>query len=242
MNLPMQNMPVYNLTIPSSQKKVKYRPFTVKEEKSLLIAQQSDDPEVMIDTIKNIIQSCCKDPVEVDKLALFDIEYIFSQIRARSVGEIIELRFQCDKCRDDPKAVSLVGLDLTKINVKFKPNHEKKIALFDDVGIVMKYPGLEAMKLVEKIENFNDVNQVFDLIINHSIDYIYDKEQMYQAQDFTKEQLEEFINALTSKQFEKIANFFKTLPSLREDITYTCPVCGHVHNKYIEGLSSFFMF
>ena len=242
MNLPMQNMPIYNLTIPSSQKKIKYRPFTVKEEKALLIAQQSDDSETMVDTIKNIIQSCCKDPVEVDQLALFDIEYIFSQIRARSVGEVVELRFQCDKCRDDPKAIALVGLDLTKINVKFNPNHQKKIELFDDVGLVMKYPGLEAMKLIEQVDNFNDINQVFDLIIRYSIDYIYDSEQIYRSDECPREQLEEFINSLTTKQFEKVANFFRTLPTLREDITYTCPVCGHVHNKYIEGLSSFFTF
>lgn len=241
MNLPMPVMPVYTLSIPSSKKNVRYRPFTVKEEKSLLIAQQSDDPLVMLDTLKEIITTCVKDPLETSELAVFDIEYIFSQLRAHSVGEVIDLRFQCDICKTDPKAVSLVQIDLTKLQVKFKPGHEKKIPLFDNVGIVMKYPGLEAMKLIENITDFDDMNQVFDLITNYSIDYIYDDEQVYHAKDFTSEKLAEFINSLTSKQFENIAKFFRTLPTLRQDIEYKCPVCGHIHNKYIEGLSSFFM-
>lgn len=242
MNLPMPNMPIFTLTVPSTQKNVKYRPFTVKEEKALLIAQQSEEQDVMVDTLKNIITSCVKDPINVDELAVFDIEYIFSQLRARSVGEMVELRFQCDICRDDPKAVSQVNIDLTKLQIKFNPKHEKKIPLFDNVGIVMKYPSIESMKLIEKIDNFNDINQIFELITQHSIDYIYDDEQIYHAKDFSQQQLEDFINALTTKQFEKIADFFRTLPSLRQDIQYKCPVCNHVHNKYIEGLSSFFTF
>lgn len=242
MNLPMPSLPIYTLTIPSLQKKIKFRPFTVKEEKALLIAQQSEEPEIMMDTLKDIIKSCMKEEINVDNLAVFDIEYIFSQLRARSVGEMVELRFQCDVCKNDPKAVARVGIDLTQLQVKFKPGHEKKIPLFDDVGIVMKYPGIDAMKLIEQLGGSNDYNLIFDLITKHAIDYIYDKEQTYYAKDFTQQQLEEFINALTTQQFDKIANFFRTLPSLRQDIQYKCPVCGHEHNKYIEGLGSFFMF
>lgn len=241
MNLPMPTLTIYTLTVPSTQQKVRYRPFTVREEKSLLIAQQSEDPTVMLETLKSIIINCVKDPIETDNLAVFDIEYIFSQLRARSVGELIDMRFQCDICKKDPKAVALVQLDLTTLQVKFKPDHEKKIPLFDNVGIVMKYPGLDAMKLVEQITDFSDINQIFDLITKYSIDYIYDAEQVYHAKDFPVDQLAEFVNNLTAKQFEKIAQFFKTLPTLRHDLVYTCPVCGHVHNKYIEGLSSFFM-
>lgn len=239
MTLPMNVMPTYNTIIPSLNKKIKYKPFTVKEEKALLVAQQSEDPVVMLDTLKEVLRACIMDKIDVDSLAVFDIEYLFTQLRAVSVGEIAELRFRCDKCKDDPKAVAQVNINLTELKVKFPPNHEKKFSLFNDVGIVMKYPGLEALKSLEQINDFNDINQVFELVVN-SIDYIYDQDQVYHAKDLKKEELVQFIEQLDSKQFKRITEFFRTMPTLRQDIQYQCPVCGHVHNKYIEGLSSFF--
>ena len=237
MGLPINPTAVYTLKVPSTQKEWKYRPFLVKEEKSLLIAQQSEDPQVMLDTIKAVIKSCSKTELDVDSLASFDVEYIFTQLRSISVGETVELMFRCDDCEDD-NAIASIQVDLRKMQVKIPEGHTKQIGLFDDVGMMMKYPTIDTIKKIESSEE-SDVDQTFD-IVTDCIDYIYDSEQIYPAKEQSQEELAEFLNNLTSAQFDKIQSFFRTMPSLRQDITYTCPVCKKVHNKYLEGLSSFF--
>ena len=149
MALPMMNTPTYNLVIPSSKMSVKYRPFLVKEEKSLLIAQQSEDLTVMVDTLKSVINSCVIDKIDVDTLASFDIEYLFTQIRAKSVGETIDLMFPCDMDHgeeDNEKARVKISIDLTQLQVEVPEGHTNKIDLFSDVGVVMKYPSISIMK------------------------------------------------------------------------------------------------
>lgn len=236
MALPMQSAPTYTLEVPSTKQKVRYRPFLVKDEKALLIAQQSEDIVVMLDTVKSVIQSCVIDKIDVDALASFDVEYIFTQLRSVSVGEFVELTFQCDDCTDE-KARSLIAVDLRNLKVKFPEGHTNKIALFDDVGIVLKYPTVETIKKMESSNN--DIDAIFDIVVD-CVDYIYTSEELFHAKETSKTELLEFINGLTSEQFEKVQGFFRTMPTLRQDITYTCPVCGKVHNKYMEGLSSFF--
>ena len=231
MALPKNNLPVYTLTIPSTKKPLKYRPFVVKDEKALLIAQQSKDEQVMLDTLKQIIQSCSISDVDVDTLATFDVEYIFTQLRAVSVGEIVSLVFRCDTC-EDPNAKASVDIDLQKLKVFVPENHSMKISLFDDVGIKMKYPTLSTIaKLGEAIS--------LDVIMD-CVDFIYDSDEVYKPQDQTREELENFFNNLTSDQYEKVENFFVTMPSLRYDFSYTCPVCNKKHDRFLEGLSSFF--
>ena len=132
MALPKMNAPLYNVTIPSLKKEVKFRPFLVKEEKALLLAQQSEDSKVMINTLKSIIENCIVDDIDSDKLAIFDYEYLFTQIRAKSVGEIVELIFLCDDC-DDEKAKTQLNIDITKFQVEFPGGHTNKIELFDDL-------------------------------------------------------------------------------------------------------------
>lgn len=236
MALPIQSAPTYTLEIPSTKTSVKFRPFLVKDEKALLIAQQSEDNGVMLDTVKSVIQSCIITDINVDSLASFDIEYIFTQLRSVSVGEFVELTFQCDDCTDE-KARALVSIDLRKLKVTFPADHVNKIPLFDDVGIVLKYPTINTMKKLE--DETNDIDAIFDIVID-CIDYIYSTEEVFTAKEQSKDELIKFLNNLTSEQFDKIQQFFKTIPTLRQDITYTCPVCGKVHNKYLEGLSSFF--
>ena len=153
MALPKNNLPVYTLTIPSTKKQLKYRPFVVKDEKALLIAQQSKDEQVMLDTLKQVIQSCSITDVDIESLATFDVEYIFTQLRAVSVGEIVSLIFRCDTC-EDPNAKAQVDINLQKLKVFVPENHSTKIPLFDDVGIKMKYPTLSTIaKLGEDILN-----------------------------------------------------------------------------------------
>ena len=237
MALPKQSAPVFTLEIPSTSKKVKYRPFLMGEQKALLIAQQSEDPVNMVNTLKAVIKSCINDELDIDSLAMFDLEYIFTQIRAKSVGEISELLFKCDTCEDD-KAVTKINLDLTKVKVKFKPEHTNKIELYDNVGIVLKYPGINTLLKLEGLKS-DDVNAVFDVVLE-CVDYIYTDDEVFYAKDQTKTELLEFLNGLTSEQFGKIQLFFETMPKLEQEIDYKCPVCSKKHHKVIEGLTNFF--
>ncbi len=240
MALPMMNAPTYTMVVPSSGVSVKYRPFLVKEEKALLIAQQSEDARVMVETLKNIIKSCVLDKIDADKLATFDLEYMFTQIRAKSVGEIVELIFPCDEDHgeDNEKARTKVSIDLTTLVVEKNKDHTSKIELFDNVGIIMKYPTIEIMKKLEGLEE-NDLDKIF-AVIAESIDYIYQGDDIYYGKEQKHEELVQFLNNLTSEQFIKVQNFFATMPRIKKEIEYTCPVCGKHHKKSLEGLQSFF--
>lgn len=241
MALPIQNTPVHTLVVPSSKETLKYRPFLVKEQKALLLAQQSEDPVVMIDTLKDMIRSCAKTPINVDKLAVFDLEYIFSQIRAKSAGEFVDLFFFCDEDHgeDNEKAKALVRIDLTQLQVEFSPGHESKIHLFDNVGVVMKYPTIEVVKKIEQIGNEREADMVFDIICE-CMDYIYDGDEIYYSKEQSREELKDFIENLTQDQFQKIEKFFETMPKLKHNVSYKCPVCGKHHEKTLEGLNNFF--
>jgi ribosomal protein L44E len=238
MALPINSTPIYSLTVPSTKKQIKFRPFLIKEEKALLIAQQSEDPIVMVDSLKEVIKSCIKDKeINVDAFATFDLEYVFTQIRARSVGEVIDLVLRCDTCADE-NATAQVKIDLLKLKVLTPENHNIKIELFDDVGITMKYPTMEVVKQLESL-NTNDIESVFDIVVE-CIDYIYNSTEVFAAKDQSKTELMEFLNNLTSDQFAKVQTFFETMPKLKHEINYTCPVCKKDHHKVLEGLNSFF--
>jgi hypothetical protein len=240
MSLPMMNTPIYNMIVPSSGVKVKFRPFLVKEEKSLLIAKQSEDLMIMIDTLKNVIKSCVIEDIDAGKLATFDLEYMFTQIRAKSVGEIIELILPCDDDHGElnEKARVKVSIDLTTLQVEKDPSHTNKISLFGDVGVVMKYPTIEILKKLETLEEDN-LEKIFD-VVALSVDYIYQGEEIFHAKEQKHEELLTFLNNLTSEQFLKIQNFFTTMPKIQKQIEYICPVCQKQHKKMLEGMQSFF--
>jgi len=240
MALPMMSAPTYTMVVPSSGVSVKFRPFLVKEEKALLIAQQSEDVGVMFQTLKGIINTCVLDKLDVDKLATFDLEYMFTQIRAKSVGEIIELIFPCDidHGEDNEKARVKVSIDLTTLIVEKDPNHNNKINLFGDVGVVMKYPTMDVMKRLENLDT-NDLDKVFGVVAD-SIDYIYQGEEIFYGKEQKHEELLQFLNNLTSEQFVKVQQFFATMPRIKKEIEYTCPVCQRQHRKMLEGMQSFF--
>jgi rubrerythrin len=237
MALPLNNTPTYTLVLPSTGKEVKYRPFLIKEEKALLLAQQSEDPKVMIESLKGVIKSCLKDNTDVETFATFDIEYMFTQIRAKSVGEITELLIKCDTCTDE-KAVAKVEVDLSKIEVTKNPEHTNKIELFDDVGVLMKYPTIDVINKLQNIDNAN-LDEAFNVIIE-CIDSVYDSTQVYHAKEQSKEELLQFLNNLSSDQFQKVQKFFETMPKMSQAVDYNCPVCGTAHHKVLEGLNSFF--
>lgn len=236
--LPVNTSPTYNLVVPSTKETVKYRPFLVREEKALMLAQQSEDQDVMVDTLKGIIASCVLSKIDVDKLATFDIEYIFTQIRAKSVGEISQIVFKCDQCEGNDKAVVQVNIDLTQLAVDFPEGHTKKIPLFGEVGVMMKYPTFDVIKQAQHVDK-NDVNSAFQLIID-CIDYIYTADEIHKPEDYSKQELRDFLENLTSEQFNSIQTFFNTMPKIRKNVEYDCPECGKHHKAVVEGIESFF--
>ena len=240
MALPVMSTPTYTLVIPSTKKSVKYRPFLVKEEKAILIAQQSEDIVTMVDTLKSVIQSCILDKVDPDELATFDLEYIFTQIRAKSVGETVELLFPCDvdHGEQNDKAKVKIKIDLTKIEVETPEDHTAKIELFNNVGIVMKYPTIEVMSKLEKTDT-DDLDNIFD-IVAECVNYIYEGDKIHYAKEQKKAELIDFLGNLNSQQFMKVQDFFSTMPRIKKDVEYDCPICGKHHIKTLEGMQSFF--
>ena len=240
MALPVMSTPTYNLVIPSTKKSIKYRPFLVKEQKSILIAQQSENINVMVDTLKDVIKSCVLEKIDPESLATFDLEYIFTQIRAKSVGEIIELYFPCDvdHGEQNDKAKVKISIDLTKIEVEVPEDHTNKIQLFDDVGIIMKYPTIELMTKLENTDS-DDLDNIFDIVAS-CIDIIYEGDKLHYAKETKKQELLDFLYNLNSEQFVKVQNFFGTIPRIKKEVEYDCPVCGLHHKKTLEGMQSFF--
>lgn len=236
MALPMYKHPTYTLTLPATGKEVKYRPFLVKDEKNLLLAQQSELEMNMIDTLKNVIKDCIlsKD-IDVEDLPIFDLEYIFTQLRTKSVGENVELLFTCSdiECKEQ-----------TKISFKIDPKleipegHSCKIDLFDDVGVMMRYANVEMLKEISNLDLSNP-DQIVKLIAK-SIEYIYDAESVYPSKEQTEQDMIKFVEGLPRSPTEKIRKFFETTPKLQQVVDYDCPACGK-HNEYtVEGIESFF--
>jgi len=236
MALPMYKHPTYTLKLPATGKEIKYRPFLVKDEKNLLLAQQSEVEMNMIDTLKNVIKDCILSKgVDVEELPIFDLEYIFTQLRTKSVGENVELLFTCtnDACKEQ-----------TKISFKIDPKleipegHSCKIDLFDDVGVMMKYANVEMLREIGKLD-LNNPDQIVKIICK-SIDYIYDSESVYPSKDQTEAEMIKFVEGLPRTPTEKIRRFFETTPKLQQVVEYDCPACNE-HNKYtVEGIESFF--
>lgn len=231
MSLPKQVLPIFSLVIPSSGKRVNYRPFTVREEKMLAQAQQSDDIHVITNALKEVIKACVKDVGDVDTLALFDIEYIITKIRAKSVGEYLDLSMPCDADENHQRIPVRINLD--QIEVTIPEGHSKNIHLFDDVGVIMKYPSLKDLENFEKADGLE--------AIMACMDQIYTQDEMFEVKDQTKEEILEFLESLTEKQIQKIEEqFFKTMPVFKYEMDYVCSECGHKHHKVIKGLSNFF--
>jgi len=233
MALPISSTPIYTLTVPSSKKEYKYKPFLVKQEKALLLAFQSEDEKIMMNTLKNIITECVVG-LDGNNLALFDLEYIFCQLRGKSVGEEVELVANCDtpECKDKKESKTLIKINIMNVPVIIPEGHENKIALFNDVGVVMKYPSLDLLLKLKSLKSTdaNKMNtEVFFDVITDSIDYIYDGQQLYHSKEQSKQ-----------GQFGKLQKFFETMPRLSKEITWTCKGCNKVHTRKIEGLSNFF--
>lgn len=233
MPLPKQIYEIFSIKVPSTGKKITFRPFTVKEEKMLLLAKESEDKTTILNAISAVISNCTGlSEHEINTLALYDIEYIFVQIRARSVGEIIELKMDCDN--DPSHKPILVNVDLSKIEVVVDSAHKKTIPLYDNVGVIMRYPSLNDL---DKMETLSIIES-----ITLCIDSVYDDKEIYRRQDFTFQELVDFVESLSERQLKLIEdNFFKTMPSYSHTLLYVCPECGTEHKKIVTGFMSFFV-
>ncbi len=233
MTLPKIVTPTYELEIPSSKEKITYRPFLVKEEKILLLAQEAGEESDILNAIKQIIKNCTFEEVEVENLALFDLEYIFLNIRSKSVGEKVELKLLCD---DDGETYADVTIDLDEVTVDFPKEHTNNIQLTDTISLVMRYPQMSALNLMTD----SDTETIFHMI-KTSIRQIIDGETIYEQVDFTEEDLDVFIESLTSEHFKNIQEFFQTMPKLKHVVKYKNPKTKKQNKRTLEGLNSFFV-
>ena len=237
MPLPKISTPTYELVIPSTGKKVKYRPFLVKEEKVLIIAMEAEDSGQIANAVKDVISSCILTRgVKVNELATFDIEYLFLNIRGKSVGEEVEVLVTCP---DDgtTKVPTIINLD--EIQVEVDEDHSKDIKLDDRLTLRMKYPSMDEFVKNNFVLGDVGIDDTFD-IITSSIEQVYDEEESWSAKDCTKKELKEFVEQLSSKQFKEIENFFATMPKLSHKIVVTNPNTGADNQVILEGLGSFF--
>ena len=237
MALPKLTTPTYELEVPSTDEKIKYRPFLVKEEKILLIASESGKQTDIINAIKEIATACTFGKLKIGRMPMFDVEYIFLNIRAKSVGEVSELPLIAP---DDNETRVVVEVDLSEVKVQETEGHTNKIELTDEMGVYMQYPNVDTFSKsgMTEITASNMLE-----VISACIGQIYDKkgEEVWEAQDSTKKELIEFIEQLSSKQFGNIQDFFDTMPKLKHTLTVKNPKTKVERDVVLSGLSDFFV-
>ena len=240
--LPKIDLPVYELTLPSDGKTVRVRPFTVKEEKLLLIAAESDDENEIINTTVQVINNCLVDnDLDITKIPFFDVDYLFIALRAKSVGEDIEIKFTCNNTLTDGTVCNNIfpaKIDIANCRIDKKENIENNIRLAPDVAVKMKYPSYNTMKSI--IETMKDIDKEVHIIAN-SIEYIQDKEQIHTLKDLTKQNLIEFVEGLTQAQYKKLEEFTDNFPSFFVETEVDCPRCGFHHKLEYRKFESFFV-
>ena len=236
MALPKMITPTYELEIPSTDEKIKFRPFLVKEEKILLLAMESGKPEDIVNAIKQIVNECTYKKLNVETMPMFDVEYIFLQIRAKSVGEVSKLKILC---QDDMKTYADVEVDLNDIKVQVDEDHTNKIELTKDMGLIMTYPTIQSF--VDKgIDNITADNML-DVIANCILQIYEDNgKKVYETKDQTHKELIEFLEQLNTKQFKDVQKFFDTMPKLKHTVKVKNPKTKKTSEVTLTGLNDFF--
>jgi len=236
MALPTINTPTYELVVPSTDEKVKYRPFLVKEEKILMMALESKENKQIVNAVKEIVQTCTFDAINLSERPMFDMEYIFLQIRSKSVGEVSALRLLCP---DDGETYADVEIDLSKVNVELGVGHTNKIDLGEKIGLVMKYPSIDSFDSDDMAEI--NASNMLD-VISSCIEQITEKdgEVVYDTKDQTKKEIIEFLEQLNTKQFADVQNFFDTMPKLKHEVTIKNPKTKVESKVTLSGLNDFF--
>ena len=238
MTLPIIETQTYELTLPSADVKVKYRPFLVKEEKILLQAMESEKQEEIVQALKDIVSACTYGKINADELPTFDLEYIFLQIRSKSVGEVAKLRVLCP---DDKKTYADVDVDLSKIEVQVDDSHTNNIVIDDEkkIGMIMKYPTLSSVTSNTDLSKGLTSKTIFNML-RKSIYEVYQGEQTFKASDYSEDELQKFIESLDSKTFKKVQSFYETMPKLMHEMEITNPSTKVKSKVTLQGLSDFF--
>ena len=236
MALPKLITPTYELEIPSTDEKIKYRPFLVKEEKILMMAMESKATADITQAVKDIVKECTFNKVNISNMPMFDVEYIFLQIRSKSVGEVSKLKLLCP---DDKKTYADVELNLNEVKVQVGEDHTNKIELDNGMGMIMTYPTIDSFK-DSGIRDINASNMLD--VISSCVLQIYEEEgkKTYDSKDQTKKELIDFIEQLSTKQFKDVQNFFETMPKLKHEITITNPKTKKDSKITLTGLNDFF--
>ena len=236
MALPKLEVPIYELTVPSTDEKIKYRPFLIKEEKILLIAMESGESEDVIQAVKQIVSECTFNKLKLGNMPMFDVEYLFLQIRSKSVGEVSKLKILC---KDDGETYANVEVDLTEIEVQVSDDHTNKIELTDEMGVIMRYPTIDSFSTA----GISDItaDNMLDVIVA-CIDKIYDKkgEEVYDSKDSSKKELMDFVEQMNTQQFQDVQAFFDSMPKLRHEITVVNPKTKKENIVALSGLNDFF--
>jgi len=233
MALPRVNVPTYELVLPSTKKNVEYRPFLVKEEKILLLALEEGDDATIARALKQIVHNCTFEKMEVEKLPLFDLEFVFLRVRAKSVGEVADLKLLCE---DDGETYADVSIPLDDIQVSFTEGHTDEIKMNYEIMVKMRYPTYE---LLGVDPGDMTVEKTFELV-GKCIDKVIEGETIHERADFSDKDLGEFLDSLNSNQFKDIQNFFETMPKLKYEVKFKNPKTKKQNKVTLEGLQSFF--
>ena len=233
MALPKIASPTYDLTVPSSKDTLKYRPFLVKEEKLLLLANESGEDTEIMGAVKQIITNCVFEKLNVDDLAIFDLEYIFLRIRAKSVGEVVNLKLLCP---DDEETYVDVSVNLDEVAVQFNEEHESTIQLDDSISLIMRYP---QFSFAQESSEGSETEYIFKMI-KSCIGTIIDGDTIYERADFTDKDLDTFLESLTSEHFQKMQKFFETMPKLQHEVKFKNPNTKKQQKVTLEGMNAFF--
>jgi hypothetical protein len=240
MALPKIDTPIYEMTLPVSKKKIKYRPFLVKEQKNLLMAMEANDGESIQTNIKQVLHNCTlTENVNIDSLPIVDIEYFFLQLRARSVGEVVTNKYRCNNKTEEKECNNVMEVEINLLDIKVENlnDNDEVVQVTDKISVKLNYPEFSVIKEISKVNSLADA--AFEMIAR-SIDYVYDGEQFHYAKESTTQELVEFLESLNQQQFSKIEEFFSNLPKIEKKIEMKCSRCGFTHIIEAEGLESFF--
>lgn len=239
MALPKISAPTFEITLPVSKKSIQFRPFLVKEQKILLMAMESGEKGVIESNVKHILNNCLISDIDIDSLPIVDIEYYFLNIRARSVGEVVESKYKCENEVDGVVCNNTMDtkFNILDVQVDMPKDLNDKIQITPTVGVKLRYPNFDLVDKLQDLDNATDI--AFELIIE-CIEYVYDEDNLYYAHETPREELMAFLESLTKDQFEKIEEFVENLPKLKKEIEVTCKKCGFSHKIKVEGLESFF--
>ena len=236
MALPKLTTPTYELEVPSTDEKISYRPFLVKEEKILLIAMESGKNEDIVNAIKQIVSECTFNKLKIATMPIFDVEYIFLNIRAKSIGEISKVKLLCP---DDGKTYADVEVKLDDVQVQVEDDHTNKIELTKDMGLIMTYPTIDSFSEVGA-QNITGSNMLD--VIGSCILQIYENggEKVYETKDQTKKEISEFIEQMNTEQFKSVQRFFDTMPKLKHEVRFKNPKTKKMNTVTLSGLNDFF--